>query len=470
MGLRMILFSKYKKKGSILIVYLLCLLLCNIIPRTIEAKIPLKNYTPTLNNIGAPNFSIKDFFINGTTAYLYRGLGIEVMDLSNLNDIRLIQIINLTRESFWGLYFSHQVFDWHNNSFYVYRADPRSGGIFMEVIHYNETQLTECYNNTFSFPQINKTNSMETRYFLEDNILYITFAFIDSPYHIADHTIQIYLSTLDISNRTHPTIINPPVLFYNSTGLEEWGETNRLVEDRNRYSLHNDYLCLVRAFLSHENKGYFSTSELEFSYGFMKVWDISNASNPEEVLTKEIDRWKYSYNTIHEDLLFYNTNDYGFDLYNCSNLQDIRYLTSFKNNDDVRQIIISGNLLYLISSERVQILNIENPRKIKLLGQYISRFQGNGAFSKGVLIDDILYLSRSSEYAERCFYVIDCSNPRNPKKLFPLGLKLSQNAFWELSGYLLVIGLPIIVTIIIVTTTIILVRKRRKKKRNQNQT
>lgn len=468
MGLRMILFSRYKKKGSILIVCLLCLLLCNIIPRTIEAKIPLKNSTLTLNNIGAPNFFVKDFFINGTTAYLYRGLGIEVMNLSNLNDIRNVRIINLTRESFWGLFYSHHVFDWYNNSFYIYEADPRSGEIFVAAIHYNETQLTKCYNNTFSFPQINKTNLMETRYFQKDDTFYITFAFIDSPYHIEDHTIQIYLLTLDISNRTHPTIINPPVLFYNNTGLDEWGETNRLVEDRNSYSLHNDYLCLVRAFLSHENNGYFSSSELEFSYGFMKVWDISNMSNPVEVLTKEIDRWEYSYSTIHEDLLFYNTYDYGFDLYNCTNLQDTRYLTSFKNNDYVRQIIISGNLLFLISSGRVQILNIENLRKIKLLGQYISRFQGNGDFSKGVLIDDILYLSRSSEYADRCFYVIDCSNPRNPKKLFPLGLKLSQDAFWQYSGYILVIGLPIIATIIIVTT-IILVRKRRKKKRNQNQ-
>lgn len=466
MGLRMILFSNIKKKTNFLLVILLCFLFCNYLPSSIEARIPIYNI-PTLNNIGAPNQSIRDFIINGTSAYLYRGLEIEVMNISNLNEIRKLQSINITRDNYWELYSSHHIFDWNNNSIYNYYIHPYLGAIFVGALHYNETHLTDSYNITSYFPQINKTYLMETRYFQKDNIFYIIFAYINGTLNIEDLSIQICLLTLDISNRSHPTIISPPVLFYNNTGLEEWGETDRLVSERNRYTIYNDYLYLVRAYLSQEDEEHLHSGDFEFSYGFMKAWDISNPSNPIEVFTREIDRWDYSFNAIHEDLLFYNTNNYGFDLYNCSNLQDLQYLTSFKNNDNIKQIIISENLLYLISSGKVQILNIENPRKIKLLGQYISRFQGNGAFSKGILVDNILYLSRSSEYYDRCFYILDCSNPRNPKKLFPLGLKLSQNAFWDFSGYILFIGLPIIVTIIIITTTIILVRKRRKKKRNQ---
>ena len=147
-------------------------------------------------------------------------------------------------------------------------------------------------------------------------------------------------------------------------------------------------------------------------------------------------------------------------MYDCTDMQNIQYLSTYKNDYSAKQMIVSGDLLYLISTGKIQILDIKNPNKIKKIGEYNPRFQGDGYFIEAILEEKILYVSRASEYEDRCFFIIDCNNPRNPKKLLPLGSQLSEDAFWKLEVYVLA-GIPVIIAIAGVTIIIRILRKKR---------
>ncbi|NHJ31561.1 MAG: hypothetical protein FK732_01745 [Asgard group archaeon] len=462
--------SKPKKKSSIFLIVTLCLQLIFVTSIPNSAKIPNYNSEPSVNNIGAANYFYNDFVMNDTLVHLLRYEVIDVMNVSDINNIKKVKSINLGSESYyhayWGhMYWDHEIWDWQNKTIYFYEADPYLGTFNTTAISYNETHFTDIEKYTYSFPKINNSAyPMETRYFQKDNTIFVVFAYINTSRLIEENSIEIYLLTIDVTNKTNPYVVSPTTLFYKSNGLEEFGETDLLVRERNRYSLYGNHLYLVRAYSTCESSEYQGSVSYEFSYGFMKAWDISNHSNPQEVFTEEVSLWDYSSIFICDDLLFYCTNNYGFDLYNCSNHQDLQFMSSFKNNENVMQIIVSENILYLICANRIQILNIENPKEIKKLGKYVPHFQGNGNFIKGNLKEGFLYLTRSSEFADRCFYVLDCSNPKNLKKLYPLGTRIGEGILMDVTLYIVYFGIPVLATIIIVVVTIVLVRRRKKKK------
>ncbi|MBK5113619.1 MAG: hypothetical protein JJE41_08305 [Candidatus Heimdallarchaeota archaeon] len=465
--------SKSKKKLVTILFVILSLQLIVVTLKPNIAKIPNHNNELATNNIGAPNYFYNDFIMNDDLVHLLKYNKIDIMNISDNNDIKKVKSIDLGDESyfhaFWGhIYRDHTIWDWYNKSVYFYDVDPYFGTLNTTALRYNETYYTEIDEYTCSFPKINNSHwPIETKYFQEDKTVFVVFAYINFSRHIEENSIEIYLLTFDVTNKTQPIIISPPTLFYKSTGLEEFGETDFLVREMNRYSFHDNHLFLVRAYSTSESSNYYDSDSYKFSYGFMKAWDISNHSNPHEVFTKEVNRWYYSSIIICNDLLFYCTDNYGYDLYNCSNLQDLQYMSSFKNNDNVQQIIVSENLLYLVCSDEIQILNIENPKEIKKLGKYVPHFQGNGDFTKGNLEEEILYLIRSSEFEDRCFYILDCNNPNKPKMIYPLGTQLGIGTLLDLKAYTLFLGIPAIATITIITVTIVLVRRRRKRKKKE---
>ncbi|NPE08191.1 MAG: hypothetical protein GNW80_07915 [Asgard group archaeon] len=449
-----------EKKISLFLIIILCqqLFILNLVDNKAAFQ-PISNEF-SMNNPVAPYYSYSNIHLNDSLVYLLDGLSIEVMDVSELNDIRKIKTIEYDYYSYRGFSSDYTIYDWENNEFVFYDYNPFRETFNITTLQYNETHYTGAKYYSYNISQ-NKTGLFNQKLFRENNLLYIFLIYEEHSYFIEDISLEIKLLTFDITNRTNPIMLNSPISFYNSTGLEEWEETDRLISTRNRFSFYDNHLYLVRAYESHEDNGYFSSSELEFSFGFMKTWDISNHSEPIEEFTLEVDQWQFSTIIIHENLLFYKISNYGFIMYDCADMRDIQYLSTYKNDYTPNQIIVSGDLLYLISTGKIQILDIKNPEKIKKIGEYNPRFQGDGSFIEAILEEKILYVSRASEYEDRCFFIIDCNNPTNPKKLFPLGSQLSEDALWKLEVYVLM-GIPVIIALAGVTIIIRILRKKRE--------
>lgn len=448
-----------EKKISLFLIIILCqqIFILNIVDN--KAAFQPNDNEFSINNPLPPYYSYNNIHVNDSLVYLLDGLSIEVMDVSELNNIRKIKTIEYDYNTYGWFSSDYSIYDWENNEFTFYDYNTYRETFNITTLHYNETHYTGAKYYSYNISH-NNTGRFNQRIFRENNLLYIFLIYEEYSHFIEDISLEITLLTFDITNRTNPIMLNSPISFYNSTGLEEWEETDRLISTRNKFSFYDNHLYLVRAYESHEDNGYFSTRELEFSFGFIKAWDISNHSGPIEEFTLEVDQWEYSTIAIHENLLFYKISNYGFIMYDCTDMQNIQYLSTYKNDYSAKQMIVSGDLLYLISTGKIQILDIKNPNKIKKIGEYNPRFQGDGYFIEAILEEKILYVSRASEYEDRCFFIIDCNNPRNPKKLLPLGSQLSEDAFWKLEVYVLT-GIPVIIAIAGVTIIIRILRKKR---------
>lgn len=465
MGKRLKQKNKLKKKISLFLIVILSLQLFLLNQNLVKnnAFVPPKENKYSINNIGVPNYRYDEILIDDNLVYLYGNDFIDLMNISNLKDIKKAQTIELETYLFWYIYDEHVIYDLENKTIYYYDIDYFDRNLSLTTFHHNNTHVIETKNYSYNI-STNHTIFREYSFFQNENTLYLVMLNRSSSPYIDDIKIQISLLTIDITNKTQPEIIASPVLLYNSTGLKEWGENDFYSVNRNTFSYFNDQLYYLRAYLSHENiDNHYHPDNAEFSYGYIKAWNISNHTNPQEVFTIEIDQWFYSHVIISNNFMFYCSSNSGFLLYNCTNKQDIQFLSKYQINDTPKQIIFSDDLYYLICSGSIHILDITNPEKIKKIGEYKTIFQGNGGFHKGVLIEKILYLTRSSEYRDRCFYVIDCSNSKNPKRLFPSGRRLSKETIWNLTVYSMFIGPPVGVIIIIVAT-VLLVRRRRRKK------
>ncbi len=457
--------SLFKSKGKtcIILIILFCQQFYILSQQNSNAVVqPINNDFIKNNPVAPPLPSYSDIHLNDSLVYLVNGFSFDVMNVANLNDIKKLHTIELNHDLILDYHYSFKILDWESNSILLYYYNPLSGEFNVTNYNFNNIQYTGTLHYSYNMT-LNFTTQYSSNFFWENNMLYIVLVNEERSYFIEEISIEIKLLTLDITNKTNPKIIDPPISIYNSTGLEEWEETDRLISTRNKFSFYDNQLYLVRAYESQEDRGYFDSGDQEFSFGFMKAWDISNYTNPKEDFTLEVEQWKYSSISVLEDLLFYRLDNFGFILYNCSDMQNIKYLTTYKDDDNLIQMVISEDLLYLIFANKIQILDIKNPEKIKKIGRYIPHFQGKGSFRKAILEKNILYIIRSSEFEDRRFFVIDCGNPNNPKKLFPLGSQLSEDNVRLLKIFLLYLGMPITIIAVIVTITIVLMRKQRKK-------
>jgi hypothetical protein len=428
---------------------------------------PVENKYST-NNIGAPSNWYNEIFINDTLVYLFDYEAIDIMNISNLKDISKERSINLDPFFYYDyFYYSGCTFyDFENNSIYYYYYDYYDRFLNVTAFHYNKTQVTEINTNACII-SANYTVFSPHIFYQSENTLYLIMLNVSSSNRYSEIYMQISLLTFDITNKTQPVLLTSPVLFHNITGSEEWEEPNRYIVTRDILTFYDNKLYLARTYLSHEDiDGNYYFDEMEFSYGYIKAWDLSNYTNPEELFTLKTEQWFFSRVIISGNLMFY-TYSGGFHLYNISDYNDIQYLSDYYADDGLTQVILSDNLCYLIYYRSIQIVDMTDPTNIKKIGQYKVTFQGNGGFQKGILKEKVLYLIRSSEYEDRGFFVIDCTNSAKPKRLFPTGVRLSQETLMNLFIYGLFIGIPVILITSIVTTVLLVVR-RRKKKRTKN--
>ncbi|MCE7746259.1 MAG: hypothetical protein GPJ52_14105 [Candidatus Heimdallarchaeota archaeon] len=403
--------------------------------------------------------------MNDTLVYLYDNDVIDIMNTSNLKDIKKERSINL--DTYMSINeFSEDVFyDCENNSIYNYDYDYYDRFLNVTAFHYNNTHVTEI-KTSYCNISANYTIFRYYQFYQSENTLYLIMYNRSSSNFLNDDIyMQVNLLTFDITNKTQPELLAPPISLLNITNYEEWGEPDRYIITRDMFSFYDNNLYLVRAYLSHEvTDGDYHYDDLVYSYGYIKAWDLSNYTNPEELFTIEMDQWDYSVVIISDNFMFYKSSS-GFQLYNISDYNNIQHLSDYFADDDPTQIIFSDNLYYLICYRSIHILDMTDPTNIKKIGQYKVIFQGNGWFHKGILKEKVLYLLRSSEYEDRSFFVIDCTNSKNPKKLFPSGGRLSRETLLNLAIYSMFIGSPV-GAIIIIVATVLLVRRRRKKRIN----
>jgi hypothetical protein len=419
-----------------------------------------EEYEP--ENIGAPIYSYRNMIVEGDAAYLLRNDEIDVMNISNPEKTLKIDTYNLNNP--YMMYPSYNTYYFYNLShgkFSSYVLSQNELGSANGSLFYYEYELQ---NKTFEV--IKSSNASitfdveyrDSRLFLDNNTLHVVMinTNLDDYYNLT-------LSSYDVTNRSNPILISNSIL-HEEIDFTIWGNPYYYVFKYQDIYFYNNHLFLTRAFRTYNYTDYFSSAECVFAYGFMKIWDISNTSDPLLINHFELEEWSYSFIRIFNNLLFYSMAEYGFLLYDCSNLSSLKLLTSYQNDDQPIDFVIEDNTLYLVNEYKIEIIDLSNPTNLKRLSKYYPHFQGNGYFGKGIIKNNHLFVKRSSEKSDRCFYIFDCSNLNNIKRLYPDGIYISAER-WPPYGLLIIIGAPILLLIIIVTVVVSVIKAKNKKRK-----
>ncbi|MGC9779597.1 MAG: hypothetical protein HZR80_10180 [Candidatus Heimdallarchaeota archaeon] len=447
------------KQRTLIVIILVLFFLQNIgliIINTNSINLPKEN-SPIANNIGAPNYWYTDMVIEESNAYLFGFDFIDVIDISNPENI--VRNTTYTLDLSFGPYYyrNYCFYNLTNGKFYCYRIVNEEENC---QLVYNEYELE---NNSYTMKLETTTNltignRFKNSYMTQKSN---TLQIVLTENNHADYY-NVSLMTVDISNKSQP-IIETHIHLHEEINFTIWGNPYYYVFDYQDIVISNGYLFLTRAWRTYNYTDYFASSECVFAYGFMKIWDINNASNPQLVNFIELKQWSYSSVIVYNNLLFYSMNDYGYLVYNCTNPANLELITSYQNNESPRYFTVKDDVLYMVYSEKIEIIDISNIQRVKELSHYVPNFQGNGYFGKGIVKDNYLFVTRSSEVSGRSFYVFDCSNLNNIKRLYPEGTYISAEFWMKFVLYSIFWG-PVIVIIIIVVVIVVVVQKRRKKK------
>ncbi|MHA1211071.1 MAG: hypothetical protein ACTSSH_01295 [Candidatus Heimdallarchaeota archaeon] len=425
-----------------------------------DSSFQIEDDTPKIKNIGVPYYNYNDMIFHDSFAYLFESTNVDVMDISDLTNVN----INRTYESNSWLdtynQFHHCSYNLSHNEFYIYKFTQIST---RKYLVYNKYELFN--NNSCILTQETTTNITysggiyEVLLSQENNELQIVIAgskFLSNIYNIS-------LMTFDITNRSTP-ILEDHVLIHQEINFTIWNQLPEHIRDYEDIKISGNFLYLIRSYFTYNVTDSFESKKLEFAYGYLKVWDISNTSNPEVVNFIELEIGDFAGEIeIVDNLLFYRIIEYGVLIYNCTNPANLELLVEYKNNKSPTEYILDDDILYLICSEKIEVLDFSNPQSLKKMSQYVPHFQGNGGFYQGELRDNYLFVLRSSEFSGRNFYVFDCSNLNNIKRLYPEGFRISDEKLFNLVITATFLG-PILGIVLIVLTIVIVVRKRRKKK------
>lgn len=108
---------------------------------------------------------------------------------------------------------------------------------------------------------------------------------------------------------------------------------------------------------------------------------------------------------------------------------------------------VQENYVYLLRSDALLILDTSNVSKITRIGAFEFHPGEGWSFSHDLFVSDsFAYIGRSSQYEDRIFFIIDCSDPSNPKKRFPRGPPVSHQMKLGLMFFGIIFGSIILIT------------------------
>ncbi|MFX1536232.1 MAG: LVIVD repeat-containing protein, partial [Promethearchaeota archaeon] len=183
-------------------------------------------------------------------------------------------------------------------------------------------------------------------------------------------------------------------------------------------------------------------------YSELEIIDATNVTNPYKV-GEWGDCASGSELYVKDDFVFYADWNEGLRVIDCNNPVAPLQRSAFNTGKNYpRDIWVSDNNAYLVQSGGLVILDISNINDLKKIGKFVPENEGYGEFTNIAVEGDFAYLIKSSYYEDRRLFIIDCSNPAKPKKLFPEG---NAPPLWpyyyeppNALFYLAIIGGPII--------------------------
>ncbi|MBD3193016.1 MAG: hypothetical protein GF308_20435 [Candidatus Heimdallarchaeota archaeon] len=402
-----------------------------------------ENSQLTPKNLGAPNYRYLDIYVENELAYLYDYDGqIDVYDVSKPKKTQRVDSIE-----YWNY---PGIFSIHNNSIltFNYTINDQRNITGFKLLKYDfegELQVSSQCQFNKCFP-----GDIESQIVIENKTLFVLLTEELVNATRSQEEITTYLLTIDITDYSNPEIIGFNELFhYEASSISYnlrfyFDSTNRLA------------LC-------------FDINYLE-SFTEVLIFDLTTLTNPEEIARWTLNDKYPRALAVREDTLFILDRDEGLEIYGLSDLEAFVKIAEYqeKGQNIYNELIISGNKLYLICAGKIRVLDITNLKNIKKKGQYTPRLQGNGGFGDACIVDEILYLTRTSEFEDRRFFIIDCSNPNFPKKLYPSGIRLGAEDEIMLVFISTCLGILLVVGIIV--GGIVFVIKRINRKRKQQQT
>ena len=254
--------------------------------------------------------------------------------------------------------------------------------------------------NPFVIKSITNQQAVGYDIFIENGFLYLL-----KKNFVEDYTNFMYsFIVVDIGNLNDIQIKG----IYNSTLRTEPPPSFRPNNDR--FLIKNDLVYLLA-----------TKSDSPSDVSFLEIIDINNKSNPHRIANYTLPSEAYSL-VVENEIAFISTYDNDLQIINCTNPYLPTNITKFEKNGRIYEIQIIDDIGYIVLSERMVTLDINNLEKIEILGEYIIRNQGNTYFQFLEVQNDIAYIVCRSEHLECRMFVIDCSKPTNPRKLSPRGI------------------------------------------------
>jgi len=422
--------SKFRKSKLIIILFLisgqiLFSLLAN--NNTKGAFNEPTNDPPSINNLGSPFYFTRQTLINNSIAYCnYWDFLLSIFDFSNPND--RIHLGNCSLE----------------------------GGGFEGVMNFFDKYI--CYILPFNVsfydisdpenPHINNTYPIDLGFRLVGLEICNNIGFVAGYRRIKINDYNFsFDGTLKILNLTDTTntIIGE---YYNEKLVQDIMIKDNLsvIVDNNIWDEYNN------------NKDYLN--------GF-EIIDISNLTNP-----IRLSEWQGKCKPVRAKIignyLYLTTYDRGLLVFDINDPTIPILVNEYKKYTSFSGMFYDETWLYVTFDKGLYILDVTDPLNIEKIGKKRIYFEGNGEFGEVIVENDLAYASRSSEFYGREIFVFDVSDPNNPEKLFPLGIKIGFKTTNFLIMFSVFGGISIVIITVIVVS-IVVVRKKRKKRMEESK-
>ncbi len=243
------------------------------------------------------------------------------------------------------------------------------------------------------------------------------------------------LVIVDYTNITHPELLGS--YFFDGIWFQD-------------FAINNNYAYLLRANYFGDFEDGFLIIDLTNTTSLVKVGEITDETNLRAV-------------TCWDNKLFLVSQDDGLRIYDLTDPVNPQRISNYSEADGYFQdICILDDIAYIVTSSGCCILDISEitaPERIGLF-KYTKEL---GAFSYGLLEDDLLYLHKNSEDPTRMLFILDVTNPEKPVKMYPawIGPQWARNEFT-----LFMVSTAIALSgIVIISVSIFLIVKRRRRRK-----
>ncbi len=421
--------SRYSKKLSILLIILALVLPSSFL--NILGKNSNNNYSGSINNMGAPSFHYMEMEVKDDLVILSTfGDYWEIWNTSDPKKPFLVKTIHFVSD---GLEFISDM-ELINNYLFI--------KFLNQITIYDLADPTNPNNiTTFSSPF---SNIVEIH--IDNDFLYLL--------QYVEH-LDYVTSTLAILNISELNSIQL-LGVYNSSIHHTSPNWHR---NYDRLLIKDNFVYLVCP-------GNYYPVEVD---PVLEIIDISNKSNPQKMGEFVLPSRPYSIR-LRDDFVFIPTRYDNLQIVDCSNPSSPINVSKFDNYELISDIEIYDNVGYLVTSNKLIILDITDVENILTLGEYTIRNQGNTYFSYLKVQDDIVYTIGPSEHDDRYFFIFDCTDLTNPIKFYPRGIRISSETLFTVTIISTYAGI-ILGPILIIVGLFFLVRKlkQRKIKAYQNE-